>query len=366
MITTLEEFELTNNTLETLGWSSFYNQSGESYIKEGFTFGRVALEHKHMYRLYTEQGDLLAEITGKLRHLADGREDYPAVGDWVAISARPLEGRASIHGILSRKSKFSRKVAGSIPDEQIVAANVDSIFLVNALNNDFNIRRLERYLILAWESGAQPVIILSKSDLCSDIDSKIAEVESVAIGVPILVISSLVDEGMDQLAPYLAQGQTVALLGSSGAGKSSIVNRLSGQTMMDVQEVREGDDRGRHTTTHRELVMLPNGGMIIDTPGMRELGLWDGESGIQEAFEDIETYAEQCRFSDCLHKNEPGCAIRAAIRDGSITQERYNSYLKLQKEIAFLERKTNRQARAAEKDRWKKITQSVKASKRKI
>ncbi|WP_442601647.1 ribosome small subunit-dependent GTPase A [Paenibacillus sp. KN14-4R] len=354
---------MTINTLQTLGWSSFFNQSGTHYINEGYTFGRVALEHKHMYRLYTEQGDLLAEVTGKMRHLADGREDYPAVGDWVAITTRQEEGRASIHGILTRKSKFSRKAAGSNPQEQIVAANVDTIFLVNALNNDFNIRRLERYLILAWESGAQPVIVLSKSDLCNDIESKITAVESVAIGVPIHVISSLIDEGMDQLAPYLEVGQTVALLGSSGAGKSSIVNRLSGQIMMEVQDVREDDDRGRHTTTHRELVMLPNGSMIIDTPGMRELGMWDGESGIQEAFEDIEELASQCRFSDCLHKKEPGCAIRAAIQSGTITKERYNSYLKLQREIAFLDRKTNKSARAAEKDKWKKITQSVKVTK---
>jgi len=351
-----------NLQLSALGWNAFFENEWQQMQQEGRALGRVVLEHKGMYKIAAEHGELLAEVAGKMRFTAAGRGDYPAVGDWVVVSPRYEEGRATIHSVLTRKTKFSRKIAGNTVEEQIVAANVDTIFLVNALNKDFNIRRLERYLILAWESGANPVIVLSKADLCEDVEDKIAEIENVAFGVPILPISSLLGEGMEQFDPYIQEGQTVALLGSSGAGKSSIVNRLTGQTMMLVQDVREGDDRGRHTTTHRELVKLPQGGLIIDTPGMRELGLWESESGLSDTFGDVDEWAQGCRFADCQHKDEPGCAVQAAILSGELDRSRYDSFLKLQKELAFLKRKEDKHASLAEKEKWKKVTKSMRHS----
>jgi ribosome biogenesis GTPase len=346
--------------LQTLGWNSFFAGHFAKYAEQGYAAGRIALEHKHLYRIYTEHGELLGEISGKLRYSANGREDYPAVGDWVAITPRIEEGKATIHAILPRKSKFSRKAAGETTEEQIVATNVDTVFLVNALNNDFNLRRMERYLILAWESGANPVIILSKADLCDDVERKVAEVESIAIGVPIHVTSSAQGIGLESITPYLREGATVALLGSSGVGKSTLINRLYGAEKQRVNEVREGDDRGKHTTTHRELICLPQGGIIIDTPGMRELQMWEADEGFRDAFEDIESLAEQCQFRDCQHGKEPGCAVKQALRDGSLSAERYQNYQKLQRELAFLARKEDMRLHLAEKQKWKKISQSMR------
>ncbi|WP_232699541.1 ribosome small subunit-dependent GTPase A [Brevibacillus daliensis] len=346
--------------LHTLGWNQHFEQHFTTFTDPSYIAGRVTLEHKRIYRVMTEKGELLAEITGKMRYQAFGREDFPAVGDWVVMTPRWDEKKATIHAILPRFSKFSRKVAGNALEEQIVAANVNTVFLVNALNLDFNLRRIERYLLVTWESGANPVIVLSKADLCEDIEAKIAEVESIAIGVPIYAISSVHNQGIEQLLPYVDPGQTVALLGSSGVGKSSLVNSLSNQHLQEVQEVRTGDDRGKHTTTHREMFLLPSGGLMIDTPGMRELQLWDADEGLSDTFTDIEELARNCRFFDCKHDTEPGCAIRSAIEEGSLPEERYKSYQKLQREMAFLARKESKQEQAAQKDRWKQITKSVR------
>lgn len=349
--------------LENLGWNTFYSEAFESYKSGNYIVGRVALEHKNSYRIYTEHGDLLAEISGKMNFQASGREDYPAVGDWVVVQPRVEEGRATIHGILPRKSKFSRKNAGNTVEEQIIATNIDTVFLVNALNKDFNIRRIERYLTLAWESGANPVIILSKADLCDDIDEKLLQVESIAFGVPVHIISSLHGTGFDSIFPYLQNGKTVALLGSSGVGKSTIINHLVGNEVLKVQEIREDDDKGKHTTTHRELIMLPNGGCMIDTPGMRELQLWDSNEGLSDTFKDIEDLGSQCYFSDCMHQNEPNCAVQNAIDEGTLDYGRYQSYIKLQKELAYLARKEDQRAQIAEKERWKKIHKAVRQKK---
>jgi ribosome biogenesis GTPase len=346
-----------NTNMNRLGWTAERERQFRETAQPGDGFGRVALEHTHMYRIYTERGDMLAEVAGKLRHQAQGRGDYPAVGDWVTVRYREADNRAIIHSILPRTSKFSRKLAGFVTDEQIVAANVDTVFLVAALNQDFNVRRLERYLILAWESGANPVIVLTKADLCGEDErrGKAAEAEHVAMGVPIYMISAAEGEGLDRLAPYFGEGQTVALLGSSGAGKSTLVNALYGEAIMNVREIREDDDKGRHTTTHRELVPLPGGGVLIDTPGMRELQLWHADEGLGHGFRDVEELTAACRFDDCSHGNEPGCAVKEALRSGALPADRYDSYLKLQRELAYLARKEDKALQLKEKKRWKKL-----------
>lgn len=340
--------------LQALGWNDHWKEVFRTYRNEGWMPARVALEHKGMYRVLTEKRDLLAEITGNFRFRALEREDFPAVGDWVVIQELD-EKKAMIHAVLPRKSKFSRKAAGNETVEQIVAANVDTVFLVNALNRDFNTRRMERYLTITWESGANPVIILSKADLCENIEEKIEETEAVAFGVPIHVVSKADEEGFEALKGYFTKNKTVALLGSSGVGKSTLINRLYGDDIQTVNEIREDDDRGRHTTTHREMVLLPDGGIVIDTPGMRELQLWNSEEGLGHSFSDVEELAANCKFRDCKHESEPGCAVQEAIKTGTLEESRFQNYLKLQRELAFLERKTNKRLQKEERDKWKKI-----------
>lgn len=352
--------EETSMNLNYLGWSDVFAHSFEPYRQQGFHVGRVAIEYRNTYILYTENGELSAEVTGKLRHRASQAQDFPAVGDWVVISVREPERQATIHEILPRKSKFSRKTVGSKMEEQIVATNIDTVFLVSGLDGDFNPRRIERYLILAWESGANPVIVLNKSDLCNSLEKCLAEVEAVALGVPIVFLSATNHQGLDALKPYLQLGQTVALLGSSGVGKSTITNQLQGTSVQAVQAVRQGDDRGRHTTTHRELILLSAGGLIIDTPGMREIQIWAGDEGLQETFADIEALTQECRFRNCQHDNEPDCAVQQALAEGKLDYSRFLSYQKLQKELNYLTRKQDQRAQLVEKERWKKIHKAMR------
>ncbi|MFY4774466.1 ribosome small subunit-dependent GTPase A [Metabacillus sp. RGM 3146] len=353
--------------LVNLGWNEDFEKETELYQESGYSFGRVSLEHKRIYRVILENGEILAEISGKMRFVAESREDYPAVGDWVAVTPRFEEQKGTIHGILPRKSKFSRKAAGDTTEEQIVAANIDTLFIVAALNNDFNIRRIERYLIMAWESGANPVIVLNKADLCSDKEEKRKEIESAALGVPVYFISALHgSDDLEEIKKYAENGQTIALIGSSGVGKSTLTNRLLGKERQATQEVRVGDDRGKHTTTYRELLPLPEGGCLIDTPGMRELQLWSADVGFQGTFEDIEELGLQCQFADCRHKSEPNCAILQAIEEGELDADRFESYKKLQRELAYLSRKEDKKAQADEKAKWKSISKTMRHQKKKL
>src|SRR6185295_7151045 len=275
---------------------------------------------------------------------------------WVVISSRSERDRVVIHAVLPRRTSFARKIAGSRTEEQIVGANIDTVFLVTSLNQDFSLRRIERYLITAWESGANPIIILSKADLCDGLSGAIDEVQAIARGVPIYAISVVTGCGLQDLAQYFKPGQTVALLGSSGVGKSTLINHLTGVDRLKVQTVREHDERGRHTTTHRELILLPDGGLVLDTPGMRELQLWDSDESLQLVFDDIEALAGRCFFSDCRHQDEPRCLVRQALATGTIDAERYQSYEKLQKELRYQARRKDKLSEIVEKKKWKKLS----------
>lgn len=340
---------LNNNEklLEAYGWNTNWEQLMERELEGLETAGkvlipaRVTAQYSKQYRIVTGEGELTAAVTGKYAYAAVSRSQFPAVGDWVLAEQLPGESRAVIHALLPRASHMSRREAGSVPDEQVIAANMDTVFIVNALNQDFNLRKIERYLIAVWESGAQPVVVLTKADLCTDPDELVSEVAMSAPGVPVHAVSSLAGKGIETISPYLQPGRTVAITGSSGAGKSTLLNWLSGQELQRVQGVREDDARGRHTTTHRELFVLPGGAVMVDTPGMRELQLWDSADGWGEAFSDIESLAAQCRFHDCSHRSEPGCAVRAALDEGTLDEGRYVNYKKTQRELAFQKRKEN-------------------------
>ncbi len=330
--------------LESLGWDESYADAFRPYEPDGLAPARVAVEHRSEYVLYSEHGELRAELAGKLRHT----DEHPAVGDWVAVAARADEGRATIQALLPRRTAFVRKVAWAETKPQVVAANVDVVFVVCGLDMNYNIRRIERYLTLAWESGAQPVVLLTKADLCEDVESPVYEVEAVAYGVPVHAVSAPHGDGVETVRGYVPGGRTAALLGSSGVGKSTLVNALLGEELLATQEIRE-DGRGRHTTTHRQLVPLPDGGLVLDTPGMRELQLWDAESGLESAFGDLESLAAECRFADCTHGTEPDCAVRTALAAGTLDVERFESWRKLQRELERLERKQDGRARSDER-----------------
>lgn len=339
--------------LATLGWDARLDAAFALQAADGLVAGRVVLEHTHIYRLVTSEGEVLARVSGRLRHEAANRAAFPTVGDWVALAPAAHAGDARIMAVLPRRSRFSRRAAGDPTEEQVVAANIDTVFLVAGLDGDFNPRRIERYLLVAGESGAAPVVVLNKADVVEDPDGLAATVRALAGATPVHVVSCRIPESLEVLRQYLGHGQTGALLGSSGVGKSTIVNRLVGHDLLRTQDVRESDSRGRHTSTARQLVRLPGTGVLIDTPGMRELQLWDTGEGSTGTFQDIEALAAACRFRDCRHQQEPGCAVRAAIAGADLSLERLASYHKLQSEQAHQSRQLDQRAQIDEKRRAK-------------
>jgi ribosome biogenesis GTPase len=306
----------------------------EATLYEGLFLARVSEQHRELYKVIGEHGEFHAVCSGKLAHYADGQLGFPAVGDFVMIDRQEAElGNAVIHHVLRRKSVFTRKAAGGANEEQVVAANIDTVFLCMSLNADFNLRRAERYLAVTWDSGAVPVIVLTKSDLCGDLERRLTEISSVALGADVLVCSSASGDGFETVKAHIPPGNTAAFIGSSGVGKSTLINRLIGMNVLATKEIRTGDDKGRHATTHRQLILLSDGGVVIDTPGMRELALYTGDIG--KTFEDIEELALKCRFSNCSHDSEPGCAVRQAIENGTLSAKRFESYQKLGRELAY-------------------------------
>ena len=356
--------------LHTLGWNSHFSNelnalnAGARLAGRGLVPGRVSSDARHIYAVMTELGELTAEVSGRFRSSADAKADFPVVGDWVAVGARPEEGKATIHAILPRVNSFSRRSAGFKTEEQVVAANIETALIVTAADGDFNPRRVERYLTLAWNSGADPVVVLNKTDLAESLEELLAKLEAAAVGVPILPVSAETGEGLDRLFAHLETGETAALLGSSGVGKSTIINRLLGFVRQDTFAVREDDSRGRHTTTRRDLIVLPAGGILIDNPGMREVGLWGEEAGLEETFSDVEAIASRCRFGDCGHGSEPGCAVRAALEGGALDPGRFQSYLKLQKELRWAAAREEGRLALEEKRRWKAISKLQKSLKK--
>ena len=329
--------------LARLGWDEKWAEAFGALDLPECIPGRVALEHNHVCRVLTAQGELLAETAGRVKHQASGRRELPAVGDWVAVRPDPRGGRALIRAVLPRRSLFSRKAAGRETDEQVVAANIDSVLLVFGLDKPVNQRSIERYLTVARRGGAEPIVVLNKVDLAEHPDEALASGRAAAGNVPVLLVSAERGTGLDQIAELAAPGRTIALLGPSGAGKSSLVNCLVGREVLPTGEVRSWDARGRHTSVHRQLVLREAGGLIIDTPGMREIQLWDTDTGLGETFEDVAALAADCRFRDCRHDREPGCAVKAAVAEGRLGGDRYESFMKLQREQeAVAERREER------------------------
>jgi ribosome biogenesis GTPase len=348
-----------SHMIDLYGWNDALQTSFGPLFARGYQPARVIAHHRGLWRVVTADGERAARLSGRFA-LDAAPGEYPVVGDWLAVGKLEGSDEVIIHELLPRRSVFSRR-AVSGGGAQIIAANVDVVFLVAALNADLNLRRLERYLVAARDSGASPVIVLTKADLCPDPAEATRHVEEIAGGAPIVALSAQTGDGLDGLKPWLRPGLTAALVGSSGAGKSTLLNALAGRMLMDTGAIRESDDRGRHTTTHRELFRLPGGALLVDTPGMREFGVLADDAAVDASFADVAALFPNCRFGDCAHTTEPGCAVLAALADATLSDERWRAYLKLQRELDFAARKDDPAAEAAHRAHWKQIHKSQRA-----
>lgn len=357
----MENREITLSEMSELGWTPFFEDQIESNdVEKGLRPARVAGQERGLYRLWAGPDEWPAEMSGRLRFESREHGAMPAVGDWVLARAPRSEGRALIRRVLERRGRISRKVAGRRVEEQVLAANIDTLFLVTSLNREFNPRRIERALTLAWESGARPVVLLNKADLADDPAVWSRAAESVAAGAPAHLTCAITGSGLDAVRGYLTPGSTAVLIGSSGVGKSTLINALLGGPAIRTGPIREHDDRGRHTTTSRQMLRVPGGGLLIDTPGLRELQLWDSAMGLGHAFADVESLASRCRFSDCRHDSERGCAVRQAVDAGALHHDRLEGYRKLRREQEFLDRKRDPLLRAAERRKWKAVYKAMR------
>ncbi|UCE04275.1 MAG: ribosome small subunit-dependent GTPase A [Candidatus Latescibacterota bacterium] len=353
--------EASVDSLRDWGWSTHFEAAFAALDAAESEPARVVEAQRELFRVVTRAGERRARVAGRLRQEEHG--PLPAVGDWVAV--RVEADAVAIHQVLDRRSTISRKLPGKAAREQVLAANVDTVFVVTSFNEDFSPRRVERYLTMIWEAGARPVVLLNKADLTADPETMLAQAEAVALGVPVHAVCAERDAGLAALEPYLRPGATIVLLGSSGVGKSTIVNRLMGREVQTVQGIRDRDAKGRHTTHSRQLFRLPSGALTLDTPGLREVALWITETGLGQAFGDVEEIAEACRFHDCAHTSEPGCAVKAAVDEGRLARDRLESYHKLCRELEYLERKTDPAAASNEKRRWRSIQKNMRSARKK-